>query len=102
LAWSKPVLTVADEQSELVHALREGNFGVNVPPGNPAKLCEALEALSADRGKLNDYAIAGRRYVSQFEMDKVLAGFCAELENLVAGPQHDRRVEVAPAVLARP
>jgi hypothetical protein len=96
------VLTVADAQSELVHALREGNFGVNVPPGQPAKLSEALESLSADRGKLHDYAIAGRNYVSQFEMDKVLARFCAELENLVAGPAHDRRVEVAPAVLARP
>jgi len=102
LAWSKPVLTVADEQSELVQALREGNFGMNVPPGEPAKLGNALEALSADRGKLHAYANAGRRYVSQFEMDKVLARFCAELEKLVADTTHERRVDVAPTVLARP
>jgi colanic acid biosynthesis glycosyl transferase WcaI len=84
LAWEKPVLTVADEDSELVCALREGGFGVNVEPGQPEKLARALEHLSAHRTELRQYAAAGRRYVEQFEMQKVLREFVRELHALVA------------------
>lgn len=83
LAWQKPVLTVADEESELVRAMRVGTFGTNVAPGQPQKLAAALEILAGDTDLLGAYAAAGRQYVSQFEMDQVLAGFSAELEKLV-------------------
>ena len=96
LAWEKPVLTVADEESELVRALREGKFGVNMPPGQPDELAVALEELSANRGQLRSYGIAGRQYVTRFAMERVLAEFTAELEDLVA-PSTARkpRVKVA-------
>jgi colanic acid biosynthesis glycosyl transferase WcaI len=84
LAWEKPVLTVADEESELVRALREGNFGMNVEPGRPEKLARALEDLRANPSRLAVYATAGRAYVAQFEMERVLSEFTARLENLVA------------------
>jgi colanic acid biosynthesis glycosyl transferase WcaI len=84
LAWEKPVVTVADEASELVRALREGRFGVNVEPGRPEELARALESLSANHPGLREYAIAGRRHVEQFEMERVLAEFTRELEALVA------------------
>jgi colanic acid biosynthesis glycosyl transferase WcaI len=83
LAWEKPVVTVADEESELVRALHDGNFGVNVEPGHPEKLARVFEQLARDRAKLHDYAVAGRRYVAQFEMEKVLQNFTGELEKLV-------------------
>jgi colanic acid biosynthesis glycosyl transferase WcaI len=79
LAWRKPVLTVADEESELVRALREGNFGVNVAAGQPEKLAQALSLLSGERGLLDAYGAAGRRYVERFEMERVLGEFTAAL-----------------------
>jgi colanic acid biosynthesis glycosyl transferase WcaI len=82
LAWMKPVLTVADEESELVRALHAGQFGVNVEPGQPQKLARALEHMNADRAALRAYGEAGRRYVEQFEMERVLARFTAILESM--------------------
>jgi len=83
LAWEKPVLTVADEESDLVHGLREGNFGINIEPGRPEKLARAIEHLRADREQLREYALAGRQYVSQFAMEQVLDDFTLELEKVV-------------------
>jgi colanic acid biosynthesis glycosyl transferase WcaI len=96
LAWQKPVLTVADEESELVRALRAGNFGVNVAPGQPVALARAVEHLSASPAQLQDYATAGRRYVAQFAMEGVLADFTTELERLTA---ESRAREAAPKAM---
>jgi len=87
LAWAKPVLTVADEESELVRALCEGGFGVNVPPGQPQQLAMTLESLSQNRARLNACATAGRSYVERFEMERVLAQFTEELVSLTGRPQ---------------
>lgn len=97
LAWRKPVLTVADRESELVRALESGGFGLNVPPGDGAHVAHALEKLAADRGKLSEYAVAGRRYVEQFEMSRVLDEFTRELESLTPKPATRTAVQVAPA-----
>ena len=94
LAWEKAVLTVADEESELVHALREGNFGVNVLTGQPGKLAEALKWLSANREQLRAYAASGRRYVERFEMERVLTEFTGELGKMVNADSSDFSVEV--------
>jgi colanic acid biosynthesis glycosyl transferase WcaI len=89
LAWEKPVLTVADEQSELVDALRVGKFGVNVEPGQPEKLALAVENLSNRPEKLRDYAVAGRLWVEQFEMERVLREFSAKLSALLASAKRN-------------
>jgi colanic acid biosynthesis glycosyl transferase WcaI len=99
LAWEKPVLTVADEESDLVGGLRQGNFGINIEPDQPEKLARAIQHLSVNREQLREYAVAGRRYVAQFAMEQVLDDFTAELEKLV--PTDDRlgsaRSTVSPA-----
>jgi colanic acid biosynthesis glycosyl transferase WcaI len=82
LAWRKPVLTVADEQSELVRALRTGQFGANVEPGKPEELARVLEHMNTNRAELRAYAEAGRRYVEQFEMERVLGRFVLALGSL--------------------
>ncbi|HMJ90741.1 MAG TPA: WcaI family glycosyltransferase [Candidatus Acidoferrum sp.] len=97
LAWQKPVLTVADRNSELVRALESGGFGVNVPPADAAHVAHALEKLASDRSRLADYATAGRRYVEQFEMAHVLGEFTRELEQLVMEPVSRPVMKVAPA-----
>jgi colanic acid biosynthesis glycosyl transferase WcaI len=86
LAWEKPVLTVADEQSELVLALRAGKFGVNVEPGQPEKLAQAVDYLSRHRDELRGFALSGRGWVEQFEMKRVLRKFTGELDALI-GPE---------------
>ena len=50
LAAAKPVITVADESSELAKALAAGRFGINVPPNDPESLARAIRTMAqADR-----------------------------------------------------
>ncbi|MGZ5504455.1 MAG: WcaI family glycosyltransferase [Chthoniobacterales bacterium] len=80
LAQSKPVITVADPESELAEAVSEGNFGCNIPPGRPNEIAAALDAIASDAGKLVAWGTAGRVYVQQFEKTQVFENFLRELE----------------------
>ena len=82
LAESKPVVTVAAPECELALSLAEGKFGVNIPPGHVQDLADLLEALAQDPQRLAKYGAAGRRYVQQFEKNRVLQSFAEELESL--------------------
>jgi colanic acid biosynthesis glycosyl transferase WcaI len=82
LAESKPVVTVAAPECELALSLREGNFGVNVPPGQPRELAAVLDALAKDPQRLAEFGAAGRRYVEQFEKNRVMESFADELRSI--------------------
>ncbi len=85
LACARPVLAVADADSELALALDEGGFGWRTVPGWPGELSAALEraaGLGAD--ELRAKGDAGRRYVERFETGKVLADFERVLSALAA------------------
>jgi colanic acid biosynthesis glycosyl transferase WcaI len=82
LAEGRPVVAVSAPESELAIALRQGNFGVNVPPGSRDELAEVLDALAKDSRRLADYGAAGRLYVQQFEKGKVMQSFVIELKTL--------------------
>jgi colanic acid biosynthesis glycosyl transferase WcaI len=82
LAQSKPVVTVASPDSELALSVAEGNFGVNVVPGQPRELADLLVRLARDPERLMAYGRAGRHYVEQFEQRKILSRFARELESL--------------------
>jgi colanic acid biosynthesis glycosyl transferase WcaI len=79
LAESKPVVTVAAPECELARSLEEGNFGVNVPPGQPRELARVLDALAKDPQRMAKFGEAGRRYVEQFEKGRVMENFSREL-----------------------
>lgn len=112
VAAAKPVLTVADENSELAKAVLTGNFGINVPPGRPDLLANALIeicgigsgecCLSAsdqrmavaehptrqkrDTAESRSYSrmgLAGLKFAEQFEMNRVLGSFFKQLEAVV-------------------
>jgi colanic acid biosynthesis glycosyl transferase WcaI len=82
LAESKPVVTVAAPECELAVSLREGNFGVNVPPGQARELAAVLDALGKDPRRLAEFGAAGRRYVERFEKGRVMQSFEEELKVL--------------------
>jgi glycosyltransferase involved in cell wall biosynthesis len=52
---------------------------VNVPPGHARELADLLDSLAQDPARLAAYGAAGRRYVEQFEKNRVLENFLAEL-----------------------
>ncbi len=79
LALSKPVLTVGDETSELVKAVREGGFGVNIPPEEPDKLAAALNEMALHPEQMASWGDAGRRYVERFDFEAVHARFMQDL-----------------------
>ena len=85
LAYAKPVLTVADPESELAIAINTGRFGPNVPPGDAAKLAVEIERVATCADELAQLGRAGRRFVEQFEIGSVLRAFEQQLERLAGG-----------------
>lgn len=75
LAFGRPILSVADTDSELARAVAEGGFGCNVLPDQSEALAEALERLAANPRQLAEWGRAGREWVEQFEQKRVLAAF---------------------------
>lgn len=82
LAYGSPLVTVADEGSALTRAVVEGNFGVNVPPGQAEQLAETFRALAQDRDQLRRWSENGRVYVQRFERGRLLTMFVQQLGSL--------------------
>ena len=86
LACARPVLAVADGDSELALALGEGGFGLRTPAGDAAALAGALDRAAAmDNAELRAWGEAGRKYVERFEWANVLA----EFERTLSAIRHD-------------
>lgn len=83
LAHGRPVLAVADAESELSRALRVGGFGRAVPPGDAMAVAEALGTMASDRGVLKRWGEAGRAFVRQFAFDRVHGAFAEVIEAMV-------------------
>jgi colanic acid biosynthesis glycosyl transferase WcaI len=85
LAQGKPVIIVADAESELARSVGEGQYGFSLAPGQPAELARALDALAADPQRLAAYSTAGQQYVQQWEKSAVMENFERELVRLATG-----------------
>jgi len=83
LAFAKPVVTVAEEDSELYTAHKDGGFGPNVPPEQPGELAEVLEKLAASPRLLHAYSRGARTFVKQFEKSRVLDSFEESLQSVL-------------------
>ena len=81
LAAGKPVLAVADADSELAHAVADGGFGMVTPAGDATALAARLRALSADPTPLSAWR-ARTSWVERFAAPRVLGAFTGELEKL--------------------
>ncbi len=82
LAQGKPVIIVADPESELARSVGEGQYGLTLPPGQPAELARVLDSLAADPQRLAQYSAAGQQYVQQWEKSAVMENFERELVRL--------------------
>lgn len=103
LAYGKPVLAVADCDSELAVSIQEGEFGFCVPTGEPEAIVNVWERVVASRGVLEGMGRRGRAYVEQFEIEKVMAHFEAVLRSIssvhhgaIVPTEYERAGEVAP------
>lgn len=101
LAFGKPVLTVADEGSELARVVQEGWFGLNVEPNQPGRLAEVLERLAGQTDLLREMGRAGREFVEQYEQTTVLSQFEGRLREVLgrmetALPERERSPPLPP------
>ena len=88
LAFGKPVLAVADADSELASAVDEGGFGFHIPTRQPQALAEALlHAARLTPTELAALGEAGRRFGERFASGKVLGEFARVIEQTAAGCQ---------------
>jgi colanic acid biosynthesis glycosyl transferase WcaI len=90
LSLARPVVAVADENSELRRAIAEGGFGTCVQPGDARTLSQLFVLLASDPTGLRQQGINGFLFVEQFAFDKVLPRFTSDLENLVKKRNADR------------
>jgi colanic acid biosynthesis glycosyl transferase WcaI len=86
LAYAKPVVTVAEEDSELFRAHLDGGFGPNVFPDQPAELAQTLEKLAASPALLAPFSRAARSFGKQFETGTVLDSFEESLRSILKDP----------------
>lgn len=83
-AFSKPVLAVADEESELAKATRSAGFGYVVPPDQPAAIALAIEDAVANPAGLLKKSQRARSFAEGFAWSNVLERFEAVLAEVVA------------------
>jgi colanic acid biosynthesis glycosyl transferase WcaI len=96
LQYGRPVLAVADESSELARAVRDGNFGLVVAPGDAAALVAAAQTmLASDDAQRAAWAQNGRAWVDQFRRTSVLSAFEKRLLQLVGLPKTQPAVQPA-------
>jgi colanic acid biosynthesis glycosyl transferase WcaI len=77
------VLAVADEESELARALRQGDCGFVVPPGEPATLAKSLREIAATPpAALDALRARGADFVATFSARFVLPAFETRLIRL--------------------
>lgn len=80
LSAARPIITVADPDSDLALALQEGGFGENVLPGDPKGFARTIVQFTSDRSRLSRMGMAGRTWVERFSRQTVLEDFAHHLE----------------------
>ena len=80
LAVGKPILAMADEDSELGHVVREDNVGWIVPPEDPARLTSVLLEIIKRRDHLPQMGEAARRAaMEKYSLDVALEKYRNEM-----------------------
>ena len=65
MASARPLLVAADADSDVARLVEAAGCGLSLPPGDPARLADAILALRADPARRASMGAAGRRYAEQ-------------------------------------
>ncbi len=87
LSAGLPVITTADETSDLARAVRDGGFGINVPAASPPELANALQRAAQNPGLLAEWR-ARTCWVERFSPDAMQSKFEAAVRQLAASPRY--------------
>ncbi len=90
LAFRKPIISVADDESEVAVVTKQGRFGLSIRPNQPAALADSMRKLSEDPALLEKMGQAGFEFVRQFEMASVLGDYEKRLRAVVQGNNGSR------------
>ncbi|HTM48850.1 MAG TPA: glycosyltransferase family 4 protein [Bryobacteraceae bacterium] len=83
LAAGRPVVCSASPESESHAVIRRSGAGINVAPGNPRAIANALAALARDRDAVERMSLAARSYcIGHFTADRALMEFGRVLHSL--------------------
>jgi colanic acid biosynthesis glycosyl transferase WcaI len=84
MSAGRPILGLAQPESEVFELLRDTGCGVCAPPDDPQAIAAAVRALKADAAGRERMAAAGRAYAeAHFSRRAVLDGF----DRLLGGPR---------------
>jgi len=100
LAAGLPVVAVADADSELSAAIRAGDFGRVVPPGDAAQLAEIMRGLGNARYQLAAWA-DHTKWVRQFSREAILPRFEQVLRDVARVPGAVAALPLHPAAEAK-
>lgn len=79
----KPVVAATDELSGAASEVRASGAGVVVPPGDPKSLLDSIFEVTADRTRMDRFAVAGQRYCREvLDRDAAISKYeewCSEL-----------------------
>jgi glycosyltransferase involved in cell wall biosynthesis len=70
MAAGKPILASLNPESDGIQIIKKARCGVNVPPGNPSAMADAILKLSVDGGQTKAMGEQGRSYAEEhFSID---------------------------------
>ena len=82
VAFGKPVLAVADRESDLSRVVREEGLGISVATEDIEAVAEMMRGLRGNPAKLEECARNGRAFAARFEEGRVLGEFEKLLKEL--------------------
>jgi colanic acid biosynthesis glycosyl transferase WcaI len=84
VAFGKPVLAVADRESELARMVREEDLGRVVEHWDVTEVAAMMRSLMTSRANLAQWSENGRNLADQYDEETVLREFEAMLEGIVS------------------
>jgi len=87
LAAGKPIVAMADDESELARVVREARVGWVVPPGDAGALAAAIREARADRNRLRQMGARARRVAEErYAFTHAVARYRAVMREALGAP----------------
>jgi glycosyltransferase involved in cell wall biosynthesis len=84
LAAGKPLIAVADQNSEVALLVKEGNLGWVVAPRDPSAIRDAILEASSQPARLMEMGLRARRLAEEYSKERILERYSALFRDLEA------------------